>query len=896
MTTKNNIRSRFLILVFACSVIVSGICCTGCRNIFDSIMGSDDADSSSSQETATSGITVSFSDSSASRSAYPEISTASTTGIVSFYGALVSSGSTPSSLTEMTVTSSGSYVFSFNCGSYSEGDYTLYVYGFKSGIISSTATIAAASAVATADITLSHDTQFYAVSLVLGPNTANTSDSNQGSISLNITYNSSLFTGITATLDGTAYTGTYDTSSSTLTFSNVSSGTYSLVLLFTKSSQTVYSRVETVAVWPGCTTNKWHLTSGTTDTLTVTSSDIYSTFFVRGSSGSFYDGNHTAWSASDTSNTGGVADPFVSVQTAVNKITAAGVSSATVYIDGTVSYSSAATNGTSGMVDIESSSTQSITIRSISSSANAVIDAGSTSSVRVMYISGSALTVTLQNITLQNGDTSLTGSGVDLNAGSLAISGNTVIGSSNTVYLNSTKISIPSALTSTETTVAVIVPASYTSTTTQLLSGDGVASSYGKFSIQDTECSVTSTGYLSVPTTYLTSAPTSGTCTCADSTSLAKIATWVNASSTLSGVTVKLNSDISLSGSWTAIGDKSTSKAFEGILDGNGKTISGLNADSTSGSYPSALIGYLSGDGGSIKNLTVEGTSKGAGIVGYMDNGTVENCISKVVVEAPGGQKGTGGIVGSLKSGTITGCKNEGKITLTDSNNATYAGGIFGDGGGSGISDKYTYTVTNCINTAAITGPRYVGGIGGRCESTVQNCFNTGSITATISHVGGILGEAARSTTVTNCGNTGTVTGTSSGYIGGIIGFIQNKTTQLQIEYSTIKNCYSSGTVSGSSSYIGGIAGNDITGNIVYNYYLSGTSSYGIGGTSSDTDAQTNTFTSLNSVCTTATSLTVGSYTGTDVLELLNAWVTANGSTTYTSWVYSSGLPVFSSN
>lgn len=87
---------------------------------------------------------------------------------------------------------------------------------------------------------------------------------------------------------------------------------------------------------------------------------------------------------------------------------------------------------------------------------------------------------------------------------------------------------------------------------------------------------------------------------------------------------------------WTPIGYNGISGilAFNGTLDGDGHTISGLyinTADDTSNKYY-ALIGYL-GNGGTVKNLGIENSVVkmntiniyAAGIVGN-NEGAIENC------------------------------------------------------------------------------------------------------------------------------------------------------------------------------------------------------------------------------------------------------------------------------
>lgn len=129
---------------------------------------------------------------------------------------------------------------------------------------------------------------------------------------------------------------------------------------------------------------------------------------------------------------------------------------------------------------------------------------------------------------------------------------------------------------------------------------------------------------------------------------------------------------------WTPIGYNGISGilAFNGTLDGDGHTISGLyinTADDTSNKYY-ALIGYL-GNGGTVKNLGIENSV--------------------------------------VKMNTIN----------------IYAAGIVGNNEG---------TIENCYNDADIYGNSDVGGIALGNFNIIRNCYNTGTVTSTLMSAGGI--------------------------------------------------------------------------------------------------------------------------------------------------------------
>ena len=218
----------------------------------------------------------------------------------------------------------------------------------------------------------------------------------------------------------------------------------------------------------------------------------------------------------------------------------------------------------------------------------------------------------------------------------------------------------------------------------------------------------------------------------------------------------KLNADLTINTTtWTPIG-RGDLLTFNGIFDGNNKTIRGqLKA----GSNPPSSFGFFgSTTSGTVKNLHM------ATDVTYSENS------SSFYV---------GGIVGYCTYGSITGCTNSGSI----------------DGG------KYTGSTNYPINTGGIVGNTYNG--------SVSDCTNSGDVKGTectqngSSKTGGIVGVAGPSTTLTGCTNSGTVTGGKSAAnysnTGGIAGSCY-----------TITNCTNSGDVkqaAGSEFSMGGISG-----------------------------------------------------------------------------------------
>ena len=268
---------------------------------------------------------------------------------------------------------------------------------------------------------------------------------------------------------------------------------------------------------------------------------------------------------------------------------------------------------------------------------------------------------------------------------------------------------------------------------------------------------------------------------------------------------------------WTPIGN-SIGNSYEGTFNGDGHTISGLYINDRTADYQ-GLFGYV-GTGGTVKDLTVSGDINGykyvGGIVGYNDEGRVENCY------------------------------NTGEVSGADD----YVGGVVGDNGG---------TVINCYNTGEVSGPNSVisnvGGVVGDNGGTVINCYNTGNVSvksSDISNVGGVVGYNDSSSTVTNCYNTGNVSVTSSDissvsgdwYVGGVVGYNDSS--------STVTNCYNTGNVSVTSSdissvsgdwYVGGVVGYNNGGSVTGCYFLqqNGVPEQGFGEGSGDATAKDDT-------------------------------------------------------
>ena len=258
---------------------------------------------------------------------------------------------------------------------------------------------------------------------------------------------------------------------------------------------------------------------------------------------------------------------------------------------------------------------------------------------------------------------------------------------------------------------------------------------------------------------------------------------------------------------WLPIGTESS--YFMGILDGNGKTISGLIINRPS-SDNVGLFASLSS--ATIKNLSlvinIKGNNYVGGIVGF-SNGTISNCEITGTIY---GINHVGGLCGEL-NGNLSYCTSSANIHSTGS----HVGGLVG--GDSWPSETKRCNITySYVRDVIVEGCDFVGGLAGFCNSitnsgfigtitgnsrigglagsnwNISNSFAMGKINATGDEVGGIVGYCGSS-----CYDSyfcGTVCGKMK--VGGLLG---------NIDYpSKVSRCYSKASVIGESK-VGGLFG-----------------------------------------------------------------------------------------
>ena len=316
--------------------------------------------------------------------------------------------------------------------------------------------------------------------------------------------------------------------------------------------------------------------------------------------------------------------------------------------------------------------------------------------------------------------------------------------------------------------------------------------------------------------------------------------------------------------------DKDDQGYFSGTFLGNNHSVK-VDMDGKNLDQPTyvALFGVVR-DGAVIKDLKVNGSVKAtgentAGIIGWAC-GTegcpvkVTNCTSSV--EVAGGTDCIGGIAGQSAYTEFENCSNEGAVSGTESvsgicgyayysklsnchnkaaveSNSTTGTGMwltcyyfsstnasntsgttsssdYNNGTGAIAGWAQNSSISNCDNTATVTGYTKVGGIVGTAYWTpVQSCQNSGNIKANGyynvnitsqyghgfgSSTGGIVGWIYASSTVASCVNSGLIEGKAG--LGGIVGVLS--ATDNGSSYPVVQDCTNTGNVKSVGAYDGG--------------------------------------------------------------------------------------------
>lgn len=264
-------------------------------------------------------------------------------------------------------------------------------------------------------------------------------------------------------------------------------------------------------------------------------------------------------------------------------------------------------------------------------------------------------------------------------------------------------------------------------------------------------------------------------------TTLAEFKEFAANAGVYDGKLVQLGNNIKFDGT---INNYTPIERFNGIFDGCGYTISGIDVTDCNGKV--GLFAKME-SGAIVRNVTLENCEfsnagryayYAGGIAGLNDGGRIVNCnvINAKISNAPNGCSNecyAGGIVGLNNGGTIiNGHVRNTTINGMDDGHYGIAAGSYSGyysyyGRTGGITGGYG-TVVSCSSNATVTGHAYAGGISGY-GGTIENCYNYGTVSATCTEssygfAGGVAGYTGG--TVQNCYNVGTVTGNC---VGGVV-------------------------------------------------------------------------------------------------------------------------------
>ncbi|MBQ7321055.1 MAG: hypothetical protein IJW99_03065 [Clostridia bacterium] len=290
---------------------------------------------------------------------------------------------------------------------------------------------------------------------------------------------------------------------------------------------------------------------------------------------------------------------------------------------------------------------------------------------------------------------------------------------------------------------------------------------------------------------------------------LALIAKNVNETTTdYLGVYFKQTADINLEGAaWEAIGHSKSGISFKGVYDGGNYTIYNIlntpidPADVSTKIY-NGLFGWIA-DPAVIQNVkmvggSVTGTKYAAAIVGFMNGGTVYNCVSDI-----DGIYGfqSGGVVGRAEKGeknVIKGCINHSPVAVPADmapQTSVFLGGMVGAAGNTEILYCANYGDITSNNGTSYSVAGGIIGIQGASSGTVliDNCMDMGNITAVQGAAknvgaGGIAGKAAHVSfsEIYNCFTAGKYTSDKENSAGGIAGYVDGA------KFVTADNLYTS--------------------------------------------------------------------------------------------------------
>lgn len=262
--------------------------------------------------------------------------------------------------------------------------------------------------------------------------------------------------------------------------------------------------------------------------------------------------------------------------------------------------------------------------------------------------------------------------------------------------------------------------------------------------------------------------------------------------------------------------------AFEGIFNGNDKTIKNLNFNVSENREETMLVGLFGNNKGKILNLkvvseivldeNVSGKAIYVGTIAAKNSGIIQACKTEGNITANINDENVQGEIAGItaenygkildsansiniisnqlkagivaknivdesieESGEITNCTNDGKVS-ENTGTMYLAAGI--------VADNQNGSITSCNNNGKIEG-KIVGGIAGKSTGNIVACQNAGMInnlkedSKDEEYAGGICAIIDMAT-IENSKNTGDILGTTN--VGGIVGENKGKILQSKNE------------------------------------------------------------------------------------------------------------------
>ena len=211
----------------------------------------------------------------------------------------------------------------------------------------------------------------------------------------------------------------------------------------------------------------------------------------------------------------------------------------------------------------------------------------------------------------------------------------------------------------------------------------------------------------------------------------------ITAGETFEGTTFKMIENIDLKNTqWSPIGGKET---FNGVFDGNGKTISNLKYHFDGEEYFAGLFGCV--NNATVKNLTITNVD-----IKLTGNGTWGH-----IGAVAGWAEGTSSFEDITVNGDV---KIEGEMT---ENGSQRIGGVVGGNQGGDLT--FNNVNVNASEGSYVKGYMQVGGLAGQLQTkaSFENCSSNIDVYAQQAFAGGIIGITPKQATLTNCHTTGDI-------------------------------------------------------------------------------------------------------------------------------------------